>query len=45
MLLADSLLNQGKGFDDIVPSFEKVTKKEVEIKKEEFIGGNWWESE
>lgn len=45
MLLADSLFNKGKGFDDIVPSFEKLTKKEVETKQEEFVGGNWWESE
>lgn len=45
MLLADTLFNQGKGFDEIVPSFGKLTKKEVETKQEEFVGGNWWESE
>lgn len=45
MLLSDSLFNQGKGFNDIVPSFEELNKKEVKTKQEEFVGGNWWESE
>ena len=45
MLLADSLFNQGKGFDDIVPSFGQLTKKEVETTEEKFVGGNWWKSE
>lgn len=45
MLLADSLFNQGKGFEDIVPAFNQVKKKEVETAKDKFVGGNWWESE
>lgn len=45
MLLADTLLNQGKGFNDILPSFEELNKKDVEAKQEKFVGGNWWKSE
>lgn len=45
MLLVDSLFNQGKNFNELVPTYEETQqKKKVEPKKEEFVGGNWWKS-
>lgn len=45
MLLVDSLFNQGKNFNELVPTYEETQqKKKAEPKKEEFVGGNWWKS-
>lgn len=45
MLLVDGLLNQGKGFNEILPAFEELNKTEVKAKEDNFVGGSWWESE
>lgn len=44
-LLVDSMFNQGKGFNEILPKFEELNKKEVKAKKDNFVGGTWWKSE
>lgn len=47
MLLADTLFNKGTGFKDILPDYmeEKEQQEKFKAKQEEYVSGNWWESE
>ncbi|TWT04601.1 hypothetical protein [Planomicrobium sp. CPCC 101079] len=45
MLLADTLLNKGQGFNEILPPFAELNKEKVEAAEEQFVGGSWWKSE
>lgn len=45
MLLADTLLNKGQGFNEILPPFSELNKEKVEAAEEQFVGGSWWKSE
>lgn len=45
MLLTDTLFNQGKGFEEIIPPFNQLNKQKAESAQEQFVGGSWWKPE
>lgn len=45
MLLADTLFNKGKGFEEIIPPYNQLNIPKAESAQEKYVGGSWWKPE